>query len=148
MATLLFGDSLADDLPLPESVVVAAHPRATTEQLLYGFPSLEYYLEQDEHTTVILLAGTNDLSCTASPNHTVENLLILGAQARTHGARVIVCTLLHDEFNALHRSRAPVSTQWCTFINEDMDTTFLADDAVHLSDDGKVQFTKALLNLV
>ena len=148
MAVLLFGDSLAENVTLAPFATIAGHAGATTDDLLYGFPHLDFYLAEDEYAYVILIAGTNDLSTTGSSTRIIDNLLHMGAKARMTGARVIACTLLNDDFNELYRERAPADTLWCTFFHEDMDTTYLADDGVHLSDEGERDFSHMLLKIV
>jgi len=128
----------------------AAHPGCTTHELEFGFPNLRFYLEErakmiSKYDIVIINAGTNDLDPDDQvATKSVESVLRMAELAQAFGARTIVSTIIHDVFNKDLQELAPDAVVICDFLEEDLDTSFLDDDGVHLNDMGIAEYSKAL----
>ena len=144
MKVLVFGDSLVQGLELNVPHTLACHTGATTDTLLQEFPNLTYYLESDCYTHVVLIAGTND----TNPYRAVGNLLQLIEQVYARGAEPVAVTLMDDNFNQEYTNRLSAKTQLCTFLLENIDTDYLADDGLHLNIKGQAAFSVALNLLI
>lgn len=146
---LIFGDSLAAALAPPGfDVTVASHFGATTWQLIHDAPSLQHYLTTERYDAVVLLAGTNDLGHGSTPDSVVRALLEMARTVQLLGIVPIVCSLLHDAFNEVLLEQAPLALGVCYFLEEDIDTTFLADDGLHLNAAGRAELSKALAEVL
>lgn len=141
LSVLVFGDSLAENVSPPGyDVTIASHPGATTYHLQREFPNLQHYLTSRHHSVVVLLVGTNDLGQGRLPQEVASSLLDLSNEAEALGCAVVMCTLLDDAFNEVletalsNRPRIVL----CDFLDEEMDTSYLHDDGVHLNASGQV----------
>jgi lysophospholipase L1-like esterase len=153
MNVLVFGDSLADGL---EEVVherggggggdSASYWGWSTEALLHGFPNLKYHLEQKSYDVVVLIGGSNDLANDSTPKFCIDNLMRMHRQCKqTKVVLTIGVTLLHDEFNQQYLERCKwVDVPVCHFLHEEMDTSLIDDDGIHLNAKGKKEFSFAL----
>lgn len=146
---LIFGDSLAADLAPPGfDVTVASHYGATTWQLTHDFPSLSHYVTTTRYDAVVLVAGTNDLGQGTPPADVVRAVLEMARSLQLLGIVPIVCSLLHDAFNDELLEQAPLALGVCYLLEEDIDTTLLADDGLHLNVAGRRELSAALAEVL
>jgi lysophospholipase L1-like esterase len=146
---LVFGDSLAEGVLLPEfDVTTACHPGYTTFQLSEGFPNLRYYLETSSYDIVVMIAGTNDLADSDDVVTPVRVIMDMANLALSLGVTPVLNTLMHDAFNLHLREVVEQSRDvllLCEFLeDDDFDTTCLQDDGIHLTEAGCQAFSSAI----
>ena len=148
---LIFGDSLADGLQL-EGMTCETVSRwgETTYGLLNGFPNLEHSLRTAAYDLVILIGGSNDMGSDSIPMFAIDNLMRMHHVCKRMKVSVSVgVTILHDEFNRQYVNRCrPMGIPVCNFLKEDMDTRFIADDGIHLNDEGKQYLSRELVRTI
>lgn len=147
---LIFGDSLADGIDdLSENVTNTTHFGATIEQLNANF---DFYLNENQYNIVVVIVGSNDLANGNDPKDVVQSLLELVQEAMNRKSNIIMCTLIHDQFNTILSDAYDIHPYenlfLCDFLNEDIDTRYLDDDGIHLNFIGKQAFTKEIFDLV
>jgi lysophospholipase L1-like esterase len=151
---LIFGDSIADGLAVKGAACeVCSRWGEPTSALLAGFPGLDYYLDGKnreagkDFDAVVLVAGSNDLGNDAFPREPIDNLMRMHRKCRSRDVVSISVTLLHDEFNAqlVRRCAEAGGIPVAHFLHEDMDTALIADDGIHLNDQGKAAMSRSLV---
>lgn len=146
MRALIFGDSLAAGIQLKgfdcEIVSIAGE---STYGLLHRYPHLEYYFDQGSYDIVVFIAGTNDMASDALPIFAIQNLVKMHMICKQYRITNIATSIMHDGFNAAYKEQClKLGIPMCMFLSEDINTSFLEDDGVHLNDAGKKLFSDAI----
>ncbi|AQN67927.1 SGNh hydrolase super family [Saudi moumouvirus] len=147
---LIFGDSLTTGLHLSDNFHIESFPGSTSEQLLNNDFGLDFYLDEANYTTVIIIVGSNDLGHNFSQKEIINNILSLHQIAWKRNLKTIVVGLRDKKFNnmLLRELNNYDSTKYsyCNFLeNLSIDKTI---DGLHLTLNAKDEFSKKLEMLI
>ncbi|QGR53614.1 hydrolase [Moumouvirus maliensis] len=96
---LIFGDSLASGLYLDNDYHIEKFPGSTSEQLLHNDFGLDFYLSEDNYTTVVIIAGSNDLGHGFNEKEVIKNIISLHQIAWSRNIKTVVVGLSNKNFN-------------------------------------------------
>lgn len=144
---LIYGDSLVDGIKLDQfEYSLECNPGFTTRDFLVqeekdiGLTSL---LDEDNYDYLVLIMGTNDdLYSQQQIEESHANICNL-VKYLDVSTKLIVCTIMNEKWNNCLRD-LNLEFTICDFLNEEIDTTFLENDGVHLNKKGKELFSQSL----
>lgn len=147
---LIFGDSLATGLFLNDNFHIETFPGYKSEQLLNNDFGLDFYLDEANYTTVIIIIGSNDLGHGFSEKEMVKNIISLHQIAWKRDLKTVVVGLRDKNFNdkLLKELNNYDSTKYfyCNYLeNLPIDKTI---DGLHLTSVAKNEFSKKLEMLI
>ncbi|AVL94470.1 hydrolase [Moumouvirus australiensis] len=147
---LIFGDSLASGLYLNDDQHIEKFPGSTSEQLLYNDFGLDFYLNEDNYTIVIIIVGSNDLGHDLDENEVIRNIISLHQIAWNRNIKTVVVGLSNKNFNGKllteldkYDSR---KYNYCNYLeNLSAEKTI---DGLHLTSSAKDEFINQLKKLI
>ncbi|AFX92103.1 hypothetical protein CE11_00071 [Megavirus courdo11] len=147
---LIFGDSLVDGLQLNCNFHIEKFPGITSKQLLHNDFDLNFYLDEDSYSAVIIIVGSNDLGHGVSNCDIINNIISLHQIAWNRNIKTIVVGLSDKKFNKeLSKKLGKFDSTnflFCDYLeNISNDKTI---DGLHLTLDAKHKFSNQLQILI
>ncbi len=144
-SVLIFGDSLCEGLSVADAHV-ECFPKFTLIELAtnlhpFDFP---YLLREDTYTTVVIIAGTNDLVDKIPLNESMEYLQQLLEFCTNYTTIVVGVTVNNTTDELFNDSCEQLPNVYYCDVLESLESKYLQSDGIHLTQAGKTFVSKEL----